>query len=131
MRMSMKNLFRCLCLGWLVVCGLLQSITAAEEVPQAILQIEQQRIEAIGRALAAAVCIFSGDGQGGGSGVVISSDGYVLTNFHVAQPCGSFLKCGMSDGRMYEGVLVGLDPTGDVALVKLNGRNDFPVAEMG
>ena len=70
-------------------------------------------------------------GQGGGSGVVISADGYALTNFHVVHPCGNAMKCGMSDGRVYDAVIVGLDPTGDVALIKLLGRDDFPHAELG
>ncbi len=70
-------------------------------------------------------------GQGGGSGVVISPDGYALTNFHVALPCGKAMQCGMADGKAYDAVLVGLDPTGDVALVKLFGRDEFPYAELG
>ncbi|GAF79905.1 unnamed protein product, partial [marine sediment metagenome] len=69
-------------------------------------------------------------GSGGGSGVVITPDGYALTNYHVSKPCGSHMKCGMSDGRLYDGVIVGIDPVGDVALIKLIGRDDFPVATM-
>jgi len=75
------------------------------------------------------VAIFAGD-AGGGSGVLISPDGYALTNFHVVQPAGVAMKCGLADGRLYDAVLVGLDPTGDVALVKLVGRDDFPHAEL-
>ena len=75
--------------------------------------------------------MFAAGGQGGGSGVVISADGYALTNFHVAQPCGNAMKCGLADGRVYDAVIVGLDPTGDVALIKLLGRDDFPHAELG
>ncbi len=41
------------------------------------------------------------------------------------------MKCGMADGRLYDAVLVGIDPTGDVALIKLLGRDDFPHAELG
>ncbi|MDR1925248.1 MAG: trypsin-like peptidase domain-containing protein, partial [Planctomycetaceae bacterium] len=79
------------------------------------------------------VVIFSADpsGQaGGGSGVVISADGYAVTNFHVVQPCGVAMKCGMADGKLYDAVLVGLDPVGDLALIKLLGRNDFPFAPL-
>jgi serine protease Do len=102
--------------------------SGADDVPEAVLRAEQQRIAVIERAQRAAVSVFSTDGKGGGSGVVVTPDGYALTNFHVVQPCGNHMKCGMSDGQVYDAVLVGLDPTGDVALIKLLGRDDFPVA---
>ncbi|NBW97288.1 MAG: PDZ domain-containing protein [Planctomycetia bacterium] len=105
------------------------SAIVAGEVPAEVLAVERQRIEAIDRASRTAVAIFAGE-AGGGSGVLISPDGYALTNFHVVQPAGVAMKCGLSDGRLYDAVLVGLDPTGDVALVKLAGRDDFPSAEL-
>ena len=36
------------------------------------------------------------------------------------------MKCSMNDGKLYDAVIVGIDPTGDVALIKLLGRDDFP-----
>jgi serine protease Do len=69
-------------------------------------------------------------GQGGGSGVVITPDGYALSNFHVTKPAGDYMKCSMADGRLYDAVIVSIDPTGDVALIKLLGRDDFPYATM-
>ena len=102
------------------------------EVPPQVVQAQQQRIEAIARAARSTLSIFPGGSvAGGGSGVIISADGYALTNFHVAQPCGNYLRCGLNDGRLYDAVLVGVDPTGDVALIKLLGRDDFPAAELG
>ena len=101
----------------------------AADVPPSVLEAERQRIDVMRRASAAAVAIFAGE-AGGGSGVLISPDGYALTNFHVVQPAGVAMKCGLADGRLYDAVLVGLDPTGDVALVKLLGRDDFPWAEL-
>ena len=41
------------------------------------------------------------------------------------------MKVGLSDGRFVDAVLVGLDPGGDVALIKLLGKDEFPVAELG
>ena len=41
------------------------------------------------------------------------------------------MQCGMADGKLYDAVIVGIDPTGDVALIKLLGRDDFPAAELG
>ncbi len=62
---------------------------------------------------------------------MISPDGFALSNFHVVRPTGSYMQCGMADGQLYDAVLVGLDPTGDVSLIKLLGRDDFPTAELG
>ena len=100
------------------------------EVPAAVLQAEQTRIAAIAKASRSAVAVFERGGQGGGSGVVITKDGYALTNYHVTQPCGEYMKCSMNDGKLYDAVIVGIDPTGDVALIKLLGREDFPPAEI-
>lgn len=102
-----------------------------DEPPASVLQAEQARIAAIDRALRSAVAVFEPGGNGGGSGVVISADGYALSNFHVVSPTGAYMQCGMADGRLYDAVVVGLDPTGDVALIKLLGREDFPTAELG
>ncbi len=103
---------------------------AAQEPPAEVLAAESARIAVMAKAKNAVLAIFDAAGQGGGSGVVITADGYALSNFHVAQPCGNAMKCGMADGRVYDAVVVGLDPTGDVALVKVLGRNDFPHAEL-
>ena len=49
------------------------------DVADVVLQAEQQRIAAVRRATRSAVAVFSADGNGGGSGVVISPDGFALT----------------------------------------------------
>lgn len=105
------------------------ALAATGDVDPAVLDAERERIEAIARASSAAVSIFAGDGAGG-SGVLLTRDGYAATNFHVVQPAGPAMKCGLADGRLYDAVLVGIDPTGDLALVKLLGREDFPVATL-
>ena len=116
------------------VCGLLFLAFAfpalAIDPPAVVLQAEQARIQTMDRAMRTAVCVFAKEGAGGGSGVVISADGYALTNFHVVQPAGSFMKCSMADDRLYDAVVVGIDPVGDVALIKLLGRSDFPAAPL-
>jgi S1-C subfamily serine protease len=96
-----------------------------------VLQAEAKRIETIQRISHPTLAIFDAKGQGGGSGVVISPDGYALTNFHVVAPTGPAMKCGLADGRFVDAVLVGLDPGGDVALIKLLGEGEFPAAELG
>jgi serine protease Do len=101
------------------------------EIPEPILARERERIEVVRRVTPCVVAIFSFSGQSGGSGVLISPDGYALTNFHVAAPCGIALKCGLPDGNLYDAITVGWDPVGDVALIKLVGREEFPFAVLG
>ncbi|MEM7455511.1 MAG: trypsin-like peptidase domain-containing protein [Planctomycetota bacterium] len=103
---------------------------AQVEVSEAVLEAERQRIETIQRASAATISVLAPGGNGGGSGVLVTPDGFALTNFHVVQGNGSFMQCTLPDGLLYESVLVGIDPVGDVALIKLLGRDDFPVAEI-
>jgi len=113
----------------LAVCLLAPGrVSAADD---GVLAAQSRRIETIARAAPAVVAIFSKDGDGGGSGVLISADGYAVTNHHVVEGQGPFLKCGLNDGRLYDAVLVGVDPTGDVALIQLLGRDDFPKAVIG
>ena len=116
-----------LCLGWLVVTE--GGVAVAAEVAADVLAAERERIDVAARISAATVAIFAGD-QGGGSGVLVTPDGYALTNFHVVQPAGLAMRCGLADGRVYDAILVGLDPTGDVAVVKLVGRDDFPYVNL-
>ena len=117
-------------------CNSLNQPTFAQEnIPpkpgEAVLAAQQQRVDAMRKAAKATVAVYGSDGSGGGSGVCISPDGYVLTNFHVSSPFGHRMRCGLNDGKMYESVVAGIDPTGDLAVLKMVGRDDFPVAEMG
>ena len=104
---------------------------ATSPVPPAVLEAEAARIAVMERVQGSVLAVFSATGRGGGSGVVISPDGFALTNYHVVKPCGNAMKCGMPDGKLYDAEIVGVDPVGDVALIKLFGRDDFPVAELG
>ena len=117
-----------LCFLWSLLVIACSSPAQADELPIALLKSEQARIDAIAKASQSAVGVFGPGSHGGGSGVVISADGYALTNFHVVQSCDAFMKCSMNDGNLYDAVIVGIDPTGDVALIKLLGRDDFPFA---
>lgn len=109
----------------LVITGV--SVAADSIVDEA----QQRRVRVLEKISPAVVAIFGNGGQGGGSGVLISSDGYALSNFHVTSGAGNFMKCGLNDGELYDAVIVGIDPTGDVALIKLLGRDDFPFATIG
>ena len=57
-----------------------------------------------------------------GSGFIISSDGYVVTNNHVVEDAKSVLVR-MSDRREFEAEVIGTDPRSDLALLKINGDN--------
>ncbi|WP_461508820.1 S1C family serine protease [Rhodopirellula baltica] len=92
-------------------------------------QFESARVAGIAKATPSTVMVFVPGGGGGGSGVLISPDGYALTNFHVSSPAGTYMRCGLSDGKVYDAVVVGIDPVGDLALIQLLGRDDFSTAE--
>lgn len=112
----------------------LLTFPVAISAENAVFQAEQDRIAMVEKTMQSVIAVFPGseDGPlGGGSGVIISPDGFALTNFHVVQPCGEAMKCGLPDGKIYDAVVVGLDPAGDIALIKLLGRDDFPAAIMG
>ena len=104
--------------------------SASSSLDPAVESAQQQRVAAMKRAAEATVAIFGLDGGGGGSGVLITPDGYALTNYHVSSACGDHMRCGLNDGRVYDAVIVGVDATGDVSLIKLLGREDFPIAAL-
>lgn len=118
--------------GW-GLCGSLPRGETAEPLTldPRVAEVESQRIEAVARAMPSAVSVFVPGGAGGGSGVLISPAGFALTNFHVTSPAGTYMRCSTSDGNVYDAVLVGADPVGDLAMIRLLGRDDFPAAEWG
>ena len=61
-------------------------------------------------------------GGGQGSGVIVSSDGYVLTNNHVIDSA-SEVTVTLPDKREFKGTIVGADPKSDLAVVKIDGQN--------
>lgn len=107
---------------------------SAAEGLKAVKEAENDRIKVINKVKPSVVAVYARGGGGGGSGVVIDPEGYALTNFHVVQPTGPTMVCGLPDGVLYDAVLVGLDKVGDVALIKLipkKAGDKFPFAELG
>lgn len=97
--------------------------------------IEDRFIDVIQRVEPAVVAVFrpgpAGQGQGGaGSGVLIDPEGFALTNYHVVGQLRE-VRCGLPDGRIYPARVVGRDPTGDIALLKLSGQSAFPFVPLG
>ncbi|UPK33667.1 Do family serine endopeptidase [Bradyrhizobium sp. 186] len=62
---------------------------------------------------------------GEGSGFFISADGYAVTNNHVVDHAQS-VQVTMDDGAVYTAKVVGADPKTDLALIKVEGKKDFP-----
>jgi len=68
--------------------------------------------------------------QGIGSGVIINDGGYVLTNYHVIDDVEK-LRVTLSDGRVFDGKVVGVDPPTDLAVIKIVTKEQIPVAKLG
>ena len=66
---------------------------------------------------------------GFGSGVIISKDGYIVTNNHVIDGADE-IDVKLNDNREFKGKLIGTDPNTDLALIKIEG-NDFPTLPIG
>jgi putative serine protease PepD len=69
------------------------------------------------------IAVSSNSGGGSGSGVILTDDGYVLTNTHVVTLDGAAsdvkIEVKSNDGRLYSATLVGTDPISDLAVIKL------------
>jgi putative serine protease PepD len=78
------------------------------------------------------IYVSAGQGSGSGSGVVLSADGYVLTNNHVVTLDSSTdqatVQVRTADGTLYDAEVVGTDPTSDLAVVKLAGASGLTPA---
>ncbi len=69
------------------------------------------------------------EAKAGGSGVLITGDGYIVTNNHVVENATK-VKVKLYDGRSFDAKIVGTDPTTDVALLKIEGK-EFPFLKFG
>ncbi|MCX5684772.1 MAG: Do family serine endopeptidase, partial [Planctomycetota bacterium] len=67
--------------------------------------------------------------QGLGSGVIVSPDGYIMTNNHVVEEAQE-ISVHLSDGREFKAKVIGTDPPTDVAVIKIMAEN-LPVAPLG
>ncbi len=72
-------------------------------------------------------------GSSAGTGVIISKDGYIITNKHVIE-CAEKISVVLDNGTTYESgevELIGTDPSNDVAFLKIKGATDLPYSELG
>jgi S1-C subfamily serine protease len=68
--------------------------------------------------------------RGQGSGFIIDRAGIILTNAHVVDKADK-VTIALKDGRSFEGKVQGIDPVTDLAVVKVTGAKDLPVATLG
>jgi serine protease Do len=73
---------------------------------------------------------FDGPSRGAGSGFIIDSDGFILTNHHVIEHAER-ITVTLADGRAFRGEVVGSDPAIDVALLRIQGAQGLPEAPLG
>ena len=117
-------------LAWLSLAG-------TAHAQNIVLKAEAERVALAQKLRPQVVAIFVG--QGVGTGVLVTDDGYAVTNFHVVaggvkSAYNLTMKCGLPDGQLYDAVLVGVDKVGDIALIKLLPNTEgqkFPVATLG
>jgi putative serine protease PepD len=79
------------------------------------------------------ISVSSSDTGGTGSGVVLSADGYVLTNTHVVTLDGEVadptISVQTNDGRLFDATVIGTDPISDLAVIKLTDATDLVPVE--
>jgi serine protease Do len=68
--------------------------------------------------------------RGVGSGFVMNRDGYILTNNHVVEDADQ-IKVKLTNGKEYDGKIIGRDPKTDLALVKIEGVSDLHPLKLG
>ena len=66
---------------------------------------------------------------GQGSGFFITADGYAVTNNHVVDKADT-VEVTADDGKTYTAKVIGTDPRTDIALIKVDGRSDFPYVHL-
>ena len=68
---------------------------------------------------------------GGGTGFIVSEDGLVLTNRHVVSVEGAEYTVLMNDGRKFKAQVLAKDPGQDLAIIKMESNEKFPVVRLG
>lgn len=100
-------------------------LSAATDASRKAFQAEEAKLrKVIDKTLDAYIFI------GGGSGAVISPDGYIITNNHVAKRSRNWTVRN-AKGKRFRAVIVGLVPTTDLALLKIKGAKNMPFLPLG
>lgn len=139
---TMKTVLRAfmvLGFGFAVMAALASGVAAAQEIPSELKETVEAAVARVKPALVRIMVVSTRyrEGrelkyQGSGSGVIISSEGHVVTNHHVAGHATRLL-CTLTTKEEIEAELVGTDALTDIAVIKLknDGSRVFPVATFG
>lgn len=73
---------------------------------------------------------FRGPRQSVGSGVIVSEDGYLVTNYHVVEGADE-IRVTLPDKRQYQARITGVDPLTDLAVIKIDGNQPFRAVPFG
>lgn len=97
------------------------TVNSASEVINTVRAVEPAVVTVIANLGGASFGRSSGQTEASGSGVVISSDGHIITNNHVIESASSVYVI-YSDGGRADATVVGADPVTDIAVLKVNGQ---------
>ena len=110
-----------------------ESVRAAAADDTEALDAYSRAVTSVARTLGPSVAslrVARAEGDGGGSGVVISADGFILTSAHVVEGAPRRLRARLVDGRDMALAVVGADPLSDLAVLRAEGT-DLPAATLG
>lgn len=99
----------------------MSNMTSSFEV---LKSLSEATVDVVARTSPSVVSVHSG--MGGGTGIVWSPDGYILTCNHVVHRARS-VKVGLRDGSEVDAKVVGRDPYSDIALLKVEGNGFTPI----
>ena len=97
------------------------------ESPDDLIAIEKQVLSVLEKSKAATVCI---QGNGSGSGVIISEDGLVLTAGHVSGEPGKKIHVVLQDGTKLKAKALGRSAAADSGLVKITKKGKYPFVDV-
>ncbi|MGH2639579.1 MAG: S1C family serine protease [Rhabdochlamydiaceae bacterium] len=101
-----------------------QLVQSIEKLNESVVSIDSMRLARSNRLGVVPL-------EGQGSGVIIDSHGYIITNNHVIDGA-SRVQINLKDGRSFEGELAGFDPATDIALIRAKtDSNALPAAALG
>ena len=112
--------------AWVVVGAAAESVDSSSPTSLAGLKALERKVQAVAKKVTPCVV-----GVSGGSGVIVSEEGLVLTVAHVGEREGRRVTVTLPDGRRVRGRTLGNDFGVDAGMVQLDGEGPWPHAEMG